>query len=390
MKPALSPRLSRRSPPARHWPRLAVALVCAFALGAPLTAGADSEAQTTLSPGLLDAAQAEPDEAFRVIVEGVADTATVSEEVRGVASDDEEDLRSFLTVPAVAGTLTGSQIVALAEGPEPLVITRDSPVVSTEESRPDEPTAPAASEEPTVAGDAEPGHWLTATPGAWSGSGTPGYSFQWDRCGSDQRSAAMLTGSPAGHWVAGDLEGGMRVGGLGGGTFSSAFTFEAWVEPGEARTDRTLVSRWVEPPEGFTDQSGPNRRDPALSGRERQLRPRSRHLQRHACPNLGRAGRRTGAPRRHVGRIGLASVPRRRPDRLGGVFRAACGSTGRPGGRERSPRGRRLRPGTHAQRGKRAPRGMCRDPGGRRGGLSRRCRRPRAEPPRRRDRHGRG
>ena len=48
----------------------------------------------------------------------------------------------------------------------------------------------------------------------------------------------------------------MRVGGLGGGTFSSAFTFEAWVKPGEARTDRTLISRWVEPPEGFTDQSG--------------------------------------------------------------------------------------------------------------------------------------
>ena len=257
VKPALSPRLNRRSPPARHWLRLAVALVCAFALGAPLTAGADSGAETTLSPGLLDAAQAQPEEGFRVIVEGASDTAVVPEEVREVASDDEEDLRSFLTVPAVAGTLTGSQIVALAEGPEPLVITRDTPVVSTDESRPDEPTTPGTSEEPTVAGDAEPGHWLTATPGAWSGSGTPGYSFQWDRCGSDQRSAAMLTGSPAGHWVAGDLEGGMRVGGLGGGTFSSAFTFEAWVEPGEARTDRTLVSRWIDPSEGVvTDPSG--------------------------------------------------------------------------------------------------------------------------------------
>jgi serine protease AprX len=254
VKPALSPRLSRTSPPARHWLRLAVALVCALALVAPLTAGADSGAQTTLSPGLLDAAQAGPDEAFRVIVEGAADTAAVSEEVRGVASGDEADLRSFLTVPAVAGTLTGSQIVALAEGPEPLVITRDSPVVSTDESRPDEPTAPGTSEEPTVAGDAEPGHWLSATPGAWSGSGTPSYSFQWERCGSDQRSAAMLTGSPASHWVAGALKGDMQA--AGPGTFSSAFTFEAWVEPGEARTDQTLVSRWLEPPEGFTDAWG--------------------------------------------------------------------------------------------------------------------------------------
>jgi serine protease AprX len=253
VKPALSPRLSRRSPPARHWLRFAVALVCAIALGAPLTAGADSEAQTTLSPGLLDAAQAEPDAAFRVIVEGASGTAAVSEEVRGVASGDEADLRSLLTVPAVAGSLTGSQIVALAEGSEPLVITRDSPVVATDESRPDEPTAPGMSDEPTVAGDAEPGHWLTATPGTWSGSGMPGYSFQWERCGSNQRSAAMLAGSPAGHWVAGDREGDMQVAGPGSGTFSSAFTFEAWVEPGEARTGRTLISRWVEPPEGFTD-----------------------------------------------------------------------------------------------------------------------------------------
>ena len=155
---SLSPRLRRRSPPARHWPRLAVVLVCAFALGAPLTAGADSGAQTTLSPGLLDAAQAEPEETFRVIVEGAAGTDAVSEEVRGVASGDEADLRSFLTVPAVAGTLTGSQIVALAQGPEPLVITRDSPVVATDDPRPDEPTAEGTSEEPTVAGDAEPGH----------------------------------------------------------------------------------------------------------------------------------------------------------------------------------------------------------------------------------------
>ena len=208
MKPALLPRLSRRSPPSRHWLRFAVALVCAFALGAPLTAGADSGAQTTLSPGLLDAAQAEPDEAFRVIVEGAANSAAVSEEVRSVASGDDADLRRFLTVPAVAGTLTGSQIVALAEGPEPLAITRDSPVVSSDEPRPDEPTEEGASEEATVAGDAEPGHWLTATPGAWSGSGSPVYSFQWERCGHVDEVAVygwVLTQSEASRHHAGCL-----------------------------------------------------------------------------------------------------------------------------------------------------------------------------------------
>ncbi len=142
-------------------------LVCAFALGAPLTAGADSDAQTTLSPGLLDAAAAEPEETFRVIIEGAAGTDAVSEEVRDVTSGDEADLRDFLTVPAVAGSLTGSEIVALAQGSEPLVITRDSPVAATDDSRPEEESTPQG-ETPTIDGDAEPGVWLTATPGVWT------------------------------------------------------------------------------------------------------------------------------------------------------------------------------------------------------------------------------
>jgi serine protease AprX len=230
-------------------------LVCAFALGAPLTAGADSGAQTMLSPGLLDAAQADPNETFRVIVEGAAGTDDMAQHVRGVANGG-ADLRSFLSVPAVAGTLTGSQIVALAEGPEPLVITRDAPIVATDDPRPDEPTEEGTSEEPRVAGDAEPGHWLTATPGAWSGSGAPGYTFQWERCGSGLRSAAMLAGSPVGHWAAAQLEGQMQVAGAASGTFSSAFTFEAWVQAGEAQNARTLISRWLEPADGVTDSWG--------------------------------------------------------------------------------------------------------------------------------------
>jgi serine protease AprX len=170
-------------------------LVCAFALGAPLTAEADSGAQTTLSPGLLDAAAAEPDETFRVIVEGAAGTDAVWEEVRGVASGDEADLRSFLTVPAVAGTLTGSQIVALAQGSELLEITRDFPVTATDNPRSEEEPTPQ-DETPAIAGDAEPGVWLTATPGIWSGSGVPGYSFQWERCSSD---VALTPGELSGH-----------------------------------------------------------------------------------------------------------------------------------------------------------------------------------------------
>ena len=227
--------------------------LCALALGAPLTAGADSGAQSTLSPGLLDAAQAEPEQGFRVIIEGAAGPDAVAEHVRDVAGGDGADIRSFLTVPAVAGTLTGSQIVALAEGSEPLVITRDSPVTATDDPRPEDPTPQG--DKPTVAGDAEPGVWLTATPGIWSGSGVPGYSFQWERCGSHLRPAAVLAAAPVGHWTGGELEGDVQVPGPGSGAFASGFTLEAWVGPGEAQGD--LVSRWVEPSDTFTDSWGP-------------------------------------------------------------------------------------------------------------------------------------
>ena len=61
------------------------------------------------------------------------------------------------------------------------------------------------------------------------------YSFQWERCGSDLRSAAMLADAPVGHWPRGDLHGDVHVPGPVSGALASAFTFEAWVEPGEAQ-----------------------------------------------------------------------------------------------------------------------------------------------------------
>ncbi len=257
MKRAPSPRFTRTSRTARNWTAPALVLVCAFALGAPLNAGADAEAQTSLSPGLLDAAQAQPDAAFKVIVEGAADSDTVSAEIREVAEDDEADLHSFLTVPAVAGTLTGSEIVALANGSEPLVISRDSPVTATDDPEPPAPPpTQATSEEPMVAGDPEPGVWLTATPGLWSGSGTPSYAFQWQRCGTDLRSAALLADSPAGYWPASELDGDVEVSGPEVGTFSSAFTFEGWVEVGEPQSDRLLISRWFALGDGIATRGG--------------------------------------------------------------------------------------------------------------------------------------
>jgi serine protease AprX len=67
----------------------------------------------------------------------------------------------------------------------------------------------------------------------------------------------MLADAPVGHWPRGDLHGDVHVPGPVSGAFASAFTFEAWVEPGEAQAGRTLISRWLEPGDGFTDSWGP-------------------------------------------------------------------------------------------------------------------------------------
>ena len=156
----LPPNRSHGRPtPVRVWPRLAVALACLCALAAPLTAGADTQAETLLSPGLLDAARAQPDSVFAVIVEGAPPGTAVE--------------RTFETVPAAAATLTGSEIVDLAEGSDPLVITRDTTVaVAGEPTETNPPSSP--NDALTVTGDPEPGVSLTATPGA--------SSYRWQRC----------------------------------------------------------------------------------------------------------------------------------------------------------------------------------------------------------------
>ena len=285
MKPALSPRHSRRSP-ARHWLRFAIVPVCALALGAPLTAGADSAAQTTLSPGLLDAAQAEPEQGFRVIIEGAAGSDAVAEHVRGVAGDD---IRSFLTVPAVAGTLTGSQIVALTQGSEPLVITRDSPVAATDDPpRPEEPTPQG--DKPTVAGDAEPGAL------AHRGAGDlerirrsrillpvgalrqrPALGGR-ARCRTDR----PLVGRRVGRRRAGPgsrerrFRFGVHVRGLGG------------ARRGRGRSNAGLaLARARRQLHRFV---GAGRRDPAVPGRERALRPVRRHVPDRPRTDVDRAG----------------------------------------------------------------------------------------------------
>jgi serine protease AprX len=169
------PRRPRRRPlPIRVWLRLAVALACASALGVPLTAGADSQAETQVAPGLLDAAEAQPGSEFKVIVQGVSDSGTVAAEVEDPATGATEVERSFDTIPAVAATLTGSQIVSLTQDSDSLVITRDAPVAVA--------GAPANTELPSIVGTARVGATLSASEGEWVGAAQLDFLFRWQRC----------------------------------------------------------------------------------------------------------------------------------------------------------------------------------------------------------------
>jgi serine protease AprX len=217
---ALPPHRSNgRRTPARVWPRLAVALACLCALAAPLTAGADSQAETVLSPGLLDAAEAQPDSAFDVIVEGSTDSGAVAAEAE------------FVTVPAVAATLSGSEIVALAEGPDPLVITRDGQVAAS-----GEPIETLPSDELRVSGDPEPGVELTATP--------DGPSYRWQRCGDGLREAATLTDSPLDYWSLGARQDDVDVEGAVPDPSEPGFSLEGWISLDSPLSDQPLITRW--------------------------------------------------------------------------------------------------------------------------------------------------
>ena len=131
-------RPSRQPTLLRVWPRLALLLLCAGALGAPLTAGADPEAQTVVAPALLEAVQANPNSDFNVIVEGETSSDDVAQDIESLTPEDTAVSQSFETVPAVAATLTGNEILSLADGAasDPLVITRDAPVTTADEPAP--------------------------------------------------------------------------------------------------------------------------------------------------------------------------------------------------------------------------------------------------------------
>jgi len=252
---AVQPRRPSRNPTSlRVWLRVGLLLVCVCALGAPLTAGADPEAETTIAPALLDAAQANPGSEFKVIVQGETDSEVVAEDIESLAPDDTAVTQSFETVPAVAATLTGSEIVTLAQSSDPLVITRDTPVAAAEEPPPVESAPRPAGEEPTVTGRAEPGVSLTAVPGVWTGPGTPTYSFQWQRCSRAGFSEAVLAGSPLEYWSLGERVGDVTPP-LDLGS-PSKFSTEGWVKLAEPQKDRALIAHWRSPLQWWAGPTG--------------------------------------------------------------------------------------------------------------------------------------
>jgi serine protease AprX len=121
---------------------VALTLLLAVVLGAPMAAGAgrssnthDLRVRAYLSPGLLEKAQASPNATFDVIVQGsrgetTTEVATdvrsarLSDPGRGVGVRDR-----FRAISGVAAQLTGRQIVRLAQRGDVRAITSDAPVV---------------------------------------------------------------------------------------------------------------------------------------------------------------------------------------------------------------------------------------------------------------------
>src|SRR5436305_3955536 len=55
--------------------------------------------------------------------------------------------------------------------------------------------APVNTSEPKIAGSAQVGQTLTASPGTWTGTGTITFSYQWRRCNAQGNGCANIGGA---------------------------------------------------------------------------------------------------------------------------------------------------------------------------------------------------
>jgi hypothetical protein len=75
------------------------------------------------------------------------------------------------------------------------------------------PVAPANTAPPTIGGTPRDGSTLSATTGAWSGSGPLSYAYQWQRCAADGTGCVVVTGATTPTYTAsaGDVGSSFRV-----------------------------------------------------------------------------------------------------------------------------------------------------------------------------------
>jgi serine protease AprX len=167
-----------------------------------VSAGAGDEGQSVVEGGLLEAAKANQDGLFNVIVQG--DFARSASTFSTTKSDPGPVGHNFVTVDGTAVTLTGSQLLALAQGPSPLIITPDDPVAPA--------GVPANLEAPAVTGSAEGGETLKASEGTWAAERLK-FGFQWQRCGANGRGCSAVDGEDGRHYRLGfaDLGSTLRV-----------------------------------------------------------------------------------------------------------------------------------------------------------------------------------
>jgi serine protease AprX len=165
----------------RHLAAAASAVAAVLLLLAPGARAVGPSAPAFVPQELLDAAAANPDQIYRVIVQG-----TTSQPVTTVEAGVEQTMTTapatgdsvndaFSSIGAVSAELTGEQIELLAADPGIFAITPDMPL------RASVTDPPVAVEPPTVTGTAQTGATLSASPGQWSPEQLD-YAYQWQRC----------------------------------------------------------------------------------------------------------------------------------------------------------------------------------------------------------------